>query len=162
MHPIHDVDVILLLATTLASKRRPAALDEIMAAADLIQDAIPSAPKLGEAFGRLTAQGLLSAVEGRFTLSAEAQQIMSGQRRKADTAERIFVVKERLAAYQPTGEHQPVKPTPEQLQAALLAYRAAAKVTPGNQLVPKPKTPADEPGRAGQWRKRSAPRGRKA
>lgn len=161
MHPIHDVDVILLLATTLASKRRPAELAEIMAATDLIQEAIPSESKLGEAFGRLTAQGLLSAVDGRFTLTPDAQQVMAGQRRKADTAERIFAVKEKLAAYHPAHEHAPVQPTTEELRAAVLAYRAAAKVAGGNQLVPKPKVPADDPKRASQWRKAGAARRRK-
>ena len=37
MHPIHDVDALLLLAIGLASKRRPAEPLEIVAAIDLIQ-----------------------------------------------------------------------------------------------------------------------------
>jgi hypothetical protein len=45
MYPVHDVDALLLIATTLSSKRRPAELVEIIAAADLLQVAIPAAPR---------------------------------------------------------------------------------------------------------------------
>ena len=37
MSPIHDVDVLLLLAVSLAAKRRPAEPVDIIAAIDLIQ-----------------------------------------------------------------------------------------------------------------------------
>ena len=36
MHPVHDVDSLLILATALSSKRRPAELVEIVSAADLL------------------------------------------------------------------------------------------------------------------------------
>ena len=64
MHTIHDVDVLLLLASALAAKRRPADLAGIMAALDLVQKNIPAAPKLGEAFARLGSYGLLVARDG--------------------------------------------------------------------------------------------------
>ena len=38
MTPIHDVDALLLLATALSSKRRPAALNEFVEAAKLAPD----------------------------------------------------------------------------------------------------------------------------
>jgi hypothetical protein len=162
MHPIHDVDVILLLATTLASKRRPAELADIIAAAELIQETIPSEAKLGESFARLTARGLLTEHAGRFALSTAAEQIMSGQRRKADTAERVFAVRQKLVDYQPAVASAPVQPTPEQLRTAVLAHRAAARSAAGNQLMPKPKAPVEAPKRMNQSRKAGgAPRVRK-
>ena len=57
MYPIHDHDPLVLLATALAAKRRPAELLEIMAAIDLIQGNIPNEAKLSEAFARLGQSG---------------------------------------------------------------------------------------------------------
>src|SRR3989338_8138939 len=104
MYPVHDVDAILLLAMSLAAKRRPAELVEIIAAADLTQGAIPSESKLVESFYRLSAYGLIREVEGGYTLTPDAQQMMAGQRKKADTEERIFGIKENLADYNLKGE----------------------------------------------------------
>jgi len=66
MQTIHDVDALLLMATLLASKRRPADLVEIMAAADLVQGSVPAVNKLVESFARLGTAGLLVEVEGGF------------------------------------------------------------------------------------------------
>jgi hypothetical protein len=159
MHPIHDVDVLLLLATTLASKRRPAELVEILVAADVIQGAIPRESKLAEAFQRLATHGLVLEVDGRFTLTMDAQEIMAGQSRKADTAERIFHIREKLADYQPRGEHPAILIDAERLGAAVLAFRAAAAAA-GPKPPPKPQPTDDRNRRVGQWRKRPAGRGR--
>ncbi|MCK0507209.1 hypothetical protein [Aromatoleum anaerobium] len=165
MHPVHDVDALLLLALALSSKRRPAELAEIMAAADLIQGSIPSETKLGDAFHRLSTHGLINEVDGRFTLTPDAQKIMAGQPRKAETAERIFSVREKLSAYEPAGKHAPIVLTGEQLAQAILAHRSAGQGAGKNMLVPKPKTVDDDKRpdkRPGQWRRPFASRKRKA
>jgi len=151
MYPVHDVDATLLLSMSLASKRRPAELVEIIAAADLTQGAIPSELKLAESFYRLSAYGLICEVAGGYTLTPDAQQMMAGQRKKADTEERIFGIKENLADFNLKGEHTPILLTEEQLGAAVLAHRASRKSTARNLLVPKPK-PAEDSKRPGQRR----------
>lgn len=139
MHPVHDVDALLLLAMTISAKRRPAELVEIIAAADLLQGAIPAELKLAEAVHRLSSHGLISAIDGGFALTPEAQKIMTGQPKKADTEERIFSVKEKLSAYIAKGEHPPILVTVEQLSAAMLAHQNSGKGAGKNLLVPKPK-----------------------
>ena len=145
MHPIHDVDAILLLATALSSKRRPAELVEIIAATELIQGAqgtIPSETKLSDAFGRLSRCGLLCAPESGFALTADAQAIMAAQRRKAETAELLFGIKASMAAYEVSAEHPPIVLAAGQLAAAIITQRSAGEGAGKNLLVPKPK-PAD-------------------
>jgi len=139
MYPVHDVDAILLLALSLSAKRRPAELVEIIAAADLTQGAIPSVTKLIESFYRLSAYGLIIEMEGGYTLTPDAQQMMAVQRKKADTPERIFGIKECLADYNLNGEHNAILLTEEQLGAAVLAHHASKNTTGRNLLVPKPK-----------------------
>ena len=110
MHPVHDVDALLLLATALSSKRRPAELAEIMAAADLIQGAIPAEQKLVEAFARLGRNGLISAGEGGIALTPPALAMVADLPKKmVEADERIFTIKAKLAAYQPEGEQAPVE-----------------------------------------------------
>lgn len=155
MHPIHDVDVILLLAMALASKRRPAAIGEIMAAIDMMQGAIPTETKLAEAFSRLTAHGLIGAAAGGFTLTPVAQTLMAGQPRKINAIERILVIKEKLAAHPPVDECAACAPlplTPEQLGAAIQAHRATTKNPGKNLLMPKPPAARDYQ-RPRSWRR---------
>ncbi|NMG77366.1 hypothetical protein GPA25_21685 [Aromatoleum diolicum] len=161
MHPIHDVDVILLLAVALASKRRPAELVEIMVAVDLIHGSIPPESKVVEAFHRLSTHGLLREEEGRFSLTTDAQSIMAGQPRKADMADRIFCIKEKLASWNPKAEQTPIVLTAEQLSAAIVAQRAAAAAAEKVVLVAKPKVPELGNKRAGHWRKPMSGRGRR-
>ena len=137
MYPVHDVDAILLLALSLAAKRRPAELVEIIAAADLAQGAIPSETKLSDSFYRLSEYGLICTQDGGYTLTPDAQQMMAGQRRKADTPERIFGIKENLADLHLNGEHAIILVTVEQIAEAILAHRAAS--TGRSWLAPKPK-----------------------
>lgn len=161
MHPVQDVDALLLLALALSSKRRPAELAEIMAAADLIHGSIPSETKLGEAFHRLSTHGLIDEVDDRFTLTPDAQKIMAGQPRKAETAERIFSVRDKLSAYEPAVKHAAIVLTEEQLAQAILAHRRAGQGAGKNMLVPKPKAADDEKRpdkRPGQWRRPFASR----
>jgi hypothetical protein len=153
MHPVHDVDVLLLLATTLSSKRRPAELVEIMLAADLLQASIAFESKMGESFVRLSKNGLIVEEEGRFALTQDAQKIMSGKQKKADVAEQIFNIKEKLSAYTAQGEHTPINLSAEQIAAALAARQASGASGVKRVLVPKPKTDDTVDKRPGQWRK---------
>ncbi len=143
MQAIHDVDALLLLAMSLAAKRRSAELIEIIAAIDLIHGAqgiIPSESRLNEAFQRLSANGMICAVEDRFTLTPAAQLIMTGIPRKADTAARIQSLKDRFLASAPEGEHATLLLTNKQICAAILLHRAAGKSSVKNLLIPKPQT----------------------
>lgn len=149
MYPVHDVDALLLLAMSLAAKRRPAELAEIIAAVELAQGVIPSEAKLSESFYRLSAYGLICGAGGGYTLTPDAQQMLAGQTKKATTPERIYDIKEHLADYHLKGEHAPILVTGEQLGAAVVAHRAAKAGTGKNLLAPKPK-PAEDDKRPGQ------------
>lgn len=157
MRPVHDIDVVILMATTLSSKRRPAELLEIVAAADLIQDAIPFADKLGDAIQRLSRFGLIEAAEGGFTLTAAAQAIMAKLPKKAGTEELIVALKSALADYSPKEEFPAVVPTQAQLGEAIRAHKASRKVAGKNLLMPKPK-PDRHFKVEGRWRRAPAKR----
>lgn len=144
MSPIHDVDVLLLLATALAAKRRPAESAEIVAAIDLIQGNIPNEEKLSEAFGRLGASGLLADADGGVSLTEAAEKLIEILPRKGDHAQRLFELKGLLGAYQPAGESAPIVIGAEQLRAAILTHRTAAAGAGKNLLVPKPKPEAGQ------------------
>ena len=54
MYPVHDDDAGLLLSLTVAAKRRPAALDEIITALAMARHGeIPAKSKLVDAFARM-------------------------------------------------------------------------------------------------------------
>ena len=138
MYPVHDVDAILLLALSLAAKRRPAELVEIIAASDLTQGTISPAVKLSDAFYRLSEYGLIAMQDGGYTLTPDAQQILSGHARKAKPQERIYDIKENLADYHLNGEHQIILLTAEQIAVAIAEHLAAKISTVKNLLAPKP------------------------
>lgn len=156
MQAIHDVDVLLLLATMLGAKRKPAELPEIVAALDLLQGNIPAAPKLCEAFTRLTGYGLLVAAGDGFALSAEAEEIVTKLPKRADTAERLFIIKDKLSLYSPQGTHASSTVSEADVNAAITAHRAAAASGAKNLLVPKPK-PEVEKQRPGQRQRKPLP-----
>lgn len=151
MYPVHDVDAILLLAMSLAAKRRPAELVEIIAAADLAQGAIPPETKLSDSFYRLSEYGLICAQDGGYTLTPDAQQILSAHAKKAKTPERLRDIKENLADFHLNGEHAIILLTVEQIAAAIAAHQATKSITGKNLLMPKPKPPEDNK-RPGQHR----------
>jgi hypothetical protein len=161
MRLIPDVDVVILMATALSSKRRPATLVEIVAAADVIQGFIPFLEKLGEAIRRLSALGLIIATEEGFTLTPPAQKIMAEQPRKAGTEELIVALQGSLAAYMSKGKFTTILLTREQLSAAIQAHKASARTSGKNLLMPKPK-PDRHFKMEGRWRRVSATRGRKS
>lgn len=155
MHPIHDVDVLLLLATAVSSKRRPAELTEIMAAADLLQGSIPLDVDLAAAFARLSAQDLIGEEAGGFTLTRGAREFMAAipHKRKAESAQRLLNLKQQLADYTPRGEGTAIQLGAEQIAAAIHAHRAFLKTPGRNMLVPRPKPAEDKNRRPGQWRR---------
>lgn len=159
MHPVYDVDSLLILATALSSKRRPAELVEIVSAADLLQNNIPNEAKLVEAFDRLARSGLIKAEGGGFVLTAVAQEIVTGLPRKAENPERLFAIKDRLSEYNIKGEHAGVTVDPADVTAAILAHRASEKTTAKNLLVPKPKPEAAK-ARPGQRQRKPLPKSR--
>lgn len=159
MHPVHDVDALLLLATALASKRRPAQLAEVMAATDLLQGSIPLDVDLAAGFRRLAANDLISGEADGLCLTAAALKIMDGlPRRKGETLERLAAIRELLAAYTPRAEAATIPPTTEQLTAAIQAHRSFLKGPGRNMLVPKPKPAVERNKRPGPWRKPDAGR----
>lgn len=157
MSPIHDVDVLLLLATALAAKRRPAEAADIVAAVDLIQGNIPNEEKLSEAFSRLGTSGLLAEAAGGVALTAAAEKLIEILPRKGEHAQRLFELKGLLGAYKPPGEGAAVVLGAEQLRAAILAHRAAAAGAGKNLLVPKPKPEAGQ-ARPGQRQRKPMPK----
>ncbi len=156
MHPVHDVDSLIILAIALSSKRRPAELLEIVAATDLLQNNIPNEAKLVEAFDRLARHGLIKAEGDGFALTAAAQEVITGLPRKAETPERLFAIKDRLSMYKVTGEHAGVALDAAAVTAAIQAHRAAGKTTAKNLLVPKPK-PEGEVHKPGQRQRKPMP-----
>jgi hypothetical protein len=144
MYPVHDVDAILLLSLSLAAKRRPAGLVEIIAATDLAQGSIPSETKLSDAFARLSAYGLIVEIDGGYTLSADAQQMMESQRKKDDNEKRIYRLKEHLADYHLEGEHTTIFVAGAQILAAVAAHQKEKLTATRSMLMPKPKPVEDK------------------
>lgn len=158
MYKIHDVDALLILATGLSSKRRPAELLEIMAAIDFLQGNIPSEAKLSEAFARLSGMGLVLAEDGGFRLSPAAEEMVSNLPKKGEAEERLFRVKDNLSTFKPEGEHAAVAVAAEDIKAAIQAHREAGKGGAKNLLMPKP---VEDKPRPGQRQRKPAPKARR-
>lgn len=139
MHPVHDVDAILILSLSVAAKRRPANLVEIVTATSLAQGTIPAAPLLSAAFARLSACGLVSCIDGGYTLSAAAQEMLASQRKNDDNEKKLSRIMEHLASYRCKGEHPSIQVGPEQLLAAVKEYKAANRSSDKSLLTSKPK-----------------------
>ncbi len=153
MRSIYDVDVLLLLATMLAAKRRPADLTGIVAAAELaqgLQGTLPGAAKLRAAFSRLATNGLVCTAGDGFALTAAAEEIVAGASRKATHAERLAGIREKLADYTPADGHADIAVADEAWNAAIAEHRASAAGAGKNLLVPKPKSDDDERKRPGK------------
>lgn len=161
MRSPHDIDALVLMATALASKRRPADLVEIVAAADLLQGFVPYADRLGEAIQRLAAAGLLAPAEDGLTLTPPALAIMADLPRKAETEERIAAVQDALGSYAPKGEHVVALPSQAAIDAAVQTHKAARKTPGKNLLMPKPK-PDRHFKVEGRWRRAPGTRARKS
>lgn len=159
MHPVHDHDPLLLLATALASKRRPAEPVEVVAAIELMQVAIPPEGKLLEAIARLGAVGLLLDQAGGLALTAAAQEMIQSLSLKDDYPAKLFDLRRRLGDYQPVAA-EPITQAAEVWHTAVLAQQAAGKSTAKNLLMPKPAAPAAQ-ARPGQRQRKPLPKSRK-
>ena len=142
MYPVYDDDAALLLSLTVAAKRRPAALDEIITALAMAQHGeIPAKSKLVDAFARMSVCGLIAEAAGGYTLSAEAQAMMTGQRAKDDSATRLARLKQQLTNFEPKDKHPSILVTQEQLLAAIQSYKAAEYSHQGKNIqTDKPKS----------------------
>jgi len=142
MQSVYDVDVILLLATLMASKRRPAELPEIVAGVELIQGlqgTLPSVAKLRAAFSRLARHGLIKAEGEGFVPTSTAQELCAAATRKRTYADRLAGIRERLAATELADRHADVEIEDARWSAAIAAHRASAEGAGRNELVPRPK-----------------------
>ncbi|WP_374266943.1 hypothetical protein [Zoogloea sp.] len=153
MYPINDIDAQLLLATLIASKRRPAELVEIVAAADVLGCPVTSGNLWAESFRRFATHDLMVAVDGGYALTPAAQALGEGLPKKADTAERVFLVRERLAEYAPADKTASIPVSAEQFEAAMAAHAANASQGGKNLLMPKPKQSEEEQRRRGPHRR---------
>ncbi len=151
MQPISDTDALFLLATTLASKRRPAELVEIIAGFEPLLEPVPGTSRLIDSIRRLTAHGLVQVEDERFSLSAAGQQLMVGLPRKADTAGLVTHLRGKLAAFEGPASFPSVHLGQAQVDRAVLTQRAAAKEPGKNLLMPKPKA-EEEDTRRSSWR----------
>lgn len=139
MHPVHEVDAILLLALSVASKRRPADPVEIITATALAQETIPDAPLLTDAFARLSSCGLIVEIDGGYTLSSDAQEMLARLRSKDDNEKKLSRIMEQLAEYQCKDEYPAVEVSEEQLLAAIKEYRKVSNSPVRSLLTSKPK-----------------------
>lgn len=161
MRLLPDVDVVILMATAISSKRRPAALAEIVAAADLLQGFIPYPDKLGDSIKRLSSAGLVDAVADGFALTPAAEKMVAALPKRAETEERLAALRTSLADHAPKTECAAIALTAEQLAAAIKSHEATKKSSGQNMAMPKPK--ADRHFKVeGRWRRTSGSRERKS
>lgn len=152
-----DIDALLLFATALSSKRRPAELIEIMGAADLVQESVPAAPILAEAFRSLSTRGLLLEVDDCFALTPDALVMIEALSKKLDHPKKVLALKAALAAYVPSGEHPAIELDAERFSTTLQAFRASGKGAGKNMLMPKPKVVEElKKKRPGPWQGKAA------
>ncbi len=136
----HNFDAIFLLAMSLAAKRRPAELVEIIAAIDLAQGAIPTSAKLSDTFYRLSQFGLVCVQDGGFTLTPYALNILSGQKKSTKDEARILAIKEALAECRVKSAPTLIELETKQIADAIREHKAAKESAHKNMLA-KPKPP---------------------
>lgn len=160
MSPSFAIDALLLLATSLAAKRRPAEPGEIVAALDLIEPKFPSVEALCAGFTRLGTGGLLIDSDGRLALTEAAEQMIQKLPGKGDHAARLHELKGLISAHKAATPGAPIAIGPDVLTAAIAAHRAAAASGAKNLLVPKPKPEAGQ-SRPGQRQRKPIGKSRK-
>jgi hypothetical protein len=142
-----DVDALLVLAISLAAKRRAAELVDILAAAELLHGSIPGETRLLQSLLRLGERGIICEVDGAYALTPAAQAEFARQTKKTDTEIRLASVKSILGDFPAQDAQPPLTVTPKAISSAVLAHREAAKSKVKNLLMPKPKvTDATKPG----------------
>lgn len=125
MQPVFDADALLLLALVPASKRRPATLAEVIIALAEVRPELPGAVRLRDAFAHLSSHGLMRAQEGGYTLTEAAQTLLARLPKKGDLAERIFELKQALAAHESAGDLPAITLTTAEAADALKAWQAS-------------------------------------
>jgi hypothetical protein len=139
MRLLPDPDVLILIATALAAKRRPATLTEIVAAADLVQGCIPYAAKLEDAMRWLSNADLISIQAAGYALTPDGEAIMTALPKHAEMEERIAIVQNSLASHSPKRQGSTIELSPEQLASAIHEHEATKKRSGQNLAMPKPK-----------------------
>ena len=132
-----DIEAGVLMAVTLAAKRRPAPLQEVVAAADLVLGMVPYADKLAAAVERLSGRGLIAATEEGFVLTPAGHDMMARQPRKARQEELLAALKDELAAWRRRAAATAILLDAVQLGTAIRAHQATRKAGRG-LLMPKP------------------------
>jgi len=66
-------------------------------------------------------------------------QLVEGLPKKAEADERVFLVRERLAAWKPAAEHAGIEISAAEFEAALQDHAKLAQQGGKNLLMPKPK-----------------------
>jgi hypothetical protein len=161
MRLLPDPYVLILIATSMAAKRRPATLTEIVAAADLIQGCIPYADKLDDAMRWLSNADLISTQEAGYVLTAEGEAIMAALPKRAEMEERIAIVLGSLSSLVPKRQGSTIELSQEQLDSAIREHEATKKRTGQNLAMPKPKL--DRHFKVeGRWRRAPGSRERKS
>lgn len=145
MYPIHNIDAQLLLAALLSSKRRPATLPDIVAAADLLGFPVTAPNQWGEAFRRLATHGLLLAADGGYLASDSAQSMARELPRKAEPAEQVFLLREKLSVYMPAEKSPSVPIGGAEFDEALRVQAELSRQGGKNLLMPKPKVDDEAP-----------------
>ena len=139
MYPIPEVDAVVLLAISMASKRRPAALVDVVAAAALLQGFVIYPDKLGDAIARLSDKDLVQNSDEGLSLTEPAQQMMAGLPRKGEKEDHLAYLLGQLKIHRPQRQYPVIDFSMEALVAAVLEYKEAAKTPGQNLLKPKPK-----------------------
>ena len=135
-----DFDAPLLLALSLAAKRRPANLVEVVAAFDLVHSNIPLPAQFIDAFHRLSQFGLVVTQDGGYTLSPYALNIVSGHKKNATHETRILAIQQNLAECRMKKDHVLIQLQLEQMAPAVREHRAS-KSEPVKNITLKPKLP---------------------
>jgi hypothetical protein len=125
MQPVFDADALLLLALVPASKRRPATLAEIVIALAAVRPELPGSVRLRDAFAHLSANGLMLKKDEGYMLSPAAEAMLAKLPKKGELAERIFELKQALAAYESAGDQPAVTLTTAEVADALKAWQAS-------------------------------------
>ncbi len=160
MSPIHDHELLLLLAVSLAAKRRPADPAAIVAAVELIQGSLPSAAEFATAFASLDGAGLIAGGDDGVRLAPAAEKLIEALPARGDNAQRLAALRNLLAGYTATTPEIPVAIDASPWQAALQSHRAAAAGPAANLLMPKPKTETQS--RPGQRARKPLPKSGKS
>lgn len=160
MSPIHDHELLLLLAVSLAAKRRPAEPAAIVAAVELIHGSLPSAAELATAFASLDGAGLVAGGDDGVRLAPAAEKLIEALPGRGDHAQRLTALRGLLAGYSAATPEFPVVIDSAPWQAAIQSHRAAAAGSGANLMMPKPKPETQS--RPGQRARKPLPRSGKS